>query len=56
MANNKAGLLSQVLQWISFPSKSSVTLKEWAAFIAVAIILAFLWSTVIGAIRKGISE
>jgi hypothetical protein len=56
MANtNKAGLLSNVLQWISYPSKSSITLKEWAAFLAVAIIVAFLWSTVVGAISKGIS-
>ena len=47
----KAGLISNVLQWVSFPSKSSATVKEWAAFVAVAIILAYLWSTVIGEFR-----
>lgn len=55
MITQKSGLLSHVLQWISYPSKSSVTLKEWAAFLAVALIISFLWSTVVGAITKGIN-
>lgn len=50
---NKAGLFSNVLAWTKFPLKSTVTLKEWAAILGVAIIAAFLWSTVVNAIRGG---
>jgi hypothetical protein len=54
ITQNKAGLLSHVLQWVSFPSRSdNTTIKEWAAFLSVVIIAVFLWNTVISAIREG---
>jgi hypothetical protein len=41
------GIISKIYSWVWHPSNSSETMSDYAAFLILALIAAFLWSTVI---------
>jgi hypothetical protein len=45
------GLISQTLNWITHPMYSEGNLSEWAAGLAIIIIVSFLWSRVVAQIE-----
>lgn len=44
------GLISKIYSWTWHPSNSDETVNDWLAFLVLALIASFLWSTVIKAI------
>jgi hypothetical protein len=44
------GIISKIYSWVYHPGNSQETLSDWAAFFVLALIAAYLWSTVIRAI------
>jgi hypothetical protein len=45
--NAGEGLITKIFSWIWSPSNSTETLQDWAAFFVLALIAAYLWSTVV---------
>jgi hypothetical protein len=45
--NYGEGLITKIYSWIWHPTQSNEDVSTWAAFLVVALILSFLWSTVI---------
>jgi len=43
----KNGLISQTLNWLTHPSESEGNVKDWAAGLAVIVMVAFLWTRVL---------
>lgn len=41
------GIITKIYSWIWHPSNSDETLTDWAAFLILALLAAYLWSTVI---------
>lgn len=41
------GLITKIFSWISHPYNSQEQLSDWAAFTMLALLAAYLWSTVI---------
>ncbi len=41
------GIISKIYSWVWSPSNSNETLMDWTAFFVLALIAAYLWSTVI---------
>lgn len=41
------GLISQTLDWITHPAYSEGSLQQWAAFLALILVVSFLWTTVV---------
>ncbi len=42
-----SGLISKIFGWVTHPALSDEAPEDWAAFLVLALIVAFLWSTVI---------
>lgn len=42
-----AGIISRIYTWVWHPGNSEETLVDWTAFFILALIAAYLWSTVI---------
>jgi hypothetical protein len=51
--NQGNGILSNLYSWGLTPGYNNATLQEWLAGLALVLILAFLWSTVV---RQTLSE
>lgn len=45
------GIVSKIYAWVWHPSNSSETLTDWFAFFILALIVAYLWSTVINVVE-----
>jgi hypothetical protein len=45
--NYGEGIISKIFSWILNPLNSEGTISDYAAFLVLAIIASFLWSTVI---------
>jgi hypothetical protein len=45
--NQGSGIISKIFSWITYPGQSGEALSDWAAFFVLALIAAYLWSTVV---------
>lgn len=45
--NQDDGLIAKIFTWMTHASYDESTLQEWLAGLALILILAFLWATVI---------
>lgn len=45
--NAGEGLITKIYSWVWHPSNSDETVMDWVAFFVLALIAAYLWSTVI---------
>jgi hypothetical protein len=41
------GIISKIYRWVWHPGVSDESVTDWVAFLALAIIVSFLWTTVI---------
>lgn len=49
---NGQGIITKIFSWILHPGQSNEQLSDWAAFLVLALIAGFLWSTVV----RGLGE
>lgn len=45
--NSESAFFSKLLSWLKLPATTETTVKEWFGFLALVLIVSFLWSTVI---------
>lgn len=41
------GLITKIFTWIAHPGNSDETLQDYAGFLALVLIVSFLWTTVL---------
>lgn len=41
------GIITKIYSWIWHPQNSDETVSDWIGFLALAILLSFLWTTVL---------
>jgi hypothetical protein len=50
------GLITKIFSWVSHPLYDDSTLKDWLMGLALILVVAFLWSTVVRqTIESGVS-
>lgn len=48
------GIITKIYSWIWHPGNSNETISDWAAFLALIIMISFLWTTVLKNIPEAI--
>ena len=49
--NTGDGIISKIFSWVYHPGNSDETMIDWFAFFVLALIVSYLWSTVITVIE-----
>jgi hypothetical protein len=48
------GLISKVIAWIEHPGNSNETITDWLLFVALILMISFLWTTVLRHIPEAV--